>query len=983
MCPPRAAFGSDAAVLPLDGSWRFRLVPRADAGTPGFEEIDFDDAGWDSLPVPSHWQLHGHGAPAYTNVRYPFPVDPPHVPDENPTGEYRRAFDLPADWPAGPAVVRFDGVDSCYRVWLNGTELGHAKGSRLPAEFAVGPLLRPGRNVLAVRVHQWSAGSYLEDQDMWWLSGIFRPVRLLSRPAGGLDDLHVHADFDHVTGRGTLRIDTPVPARLTVPELGLFDVDAAGPHVLDGVEPWSAEQPRLYAAEVATDAERAGVRVGFRTVALTDGRWTVNGTPITLHGVNRHEWDPDTGRAVPEPVMRQDLLLMKQHNVNAVRTSHYPPAPAFLDLCDELGMWVMDECDLETHGFTEIGWRGNPSDDPRWAPALLDRARRMVERDKNHPSVISWSLGNEAGTGRNLAAMAEWIRDRDPRRMIHYEGDRDSAYTDCYSRMYASPDEVDAIGRGAEPSTKDPSADAHRRALPFILCEYAHAMGNGPGGLTDYQELYDRYPRCQGGFVWEWIDHGIRRPRPDGAGDFFAYGGDFGEPLHDANFVVDGLVFPDRTPSPGLIEFKKVVEPVRITIDPQAGTVTVVNRYDIRDTSHLRFEWRWESAAGGSADGDLPVPVVDAGRRVTVPLPGLPLPGLPLPDLAAAAGEAWLTVRAVLAGDQPWAAAGHEVAWGQAAVPAAVPAPVDPTPAHPPAAPAPRTGRPAPHTVRDDLIGLGAGRFDPRTGLLVDLGGLPVTGPRLDLWRAPTDNDAPPRDVRHAAAREWRAIGLHRLQHRVVDVGGDGDAFVVRTRVAPAASDLGVRTTYRWTADGDRLVLAVRTEPEGGWTGVLPRVGLRMTAPAALDVVEWFGGGPGEAYADSRQAARIGRHRRRVDELQTPYVYPQENGNRTAVRWARITAPDGTGLGIDGEPTFELTVRRWTTEDLDAARHPYDLRPGDRVVVNVDLGQNGLGSASCGPGVLPAYELPADRGYSFTVAFRSLPPPGEAVGSTG
>jgi beta-galactosidase len=958
LCPPRANLASDAAALPLDGSWRFRLAPTADAVTSGFAEPGFDDGEWDRLPVPAHWQLHGYGAPAYTNVRYPFPVDPPYVPDENPTGEYRREFELPAGWPAGPAVVRFEGVDSCAKVWLNGRELGHTKGSRLPAEFAVGALLRPGRNVLAVRVHQWSAGSYLEDQDMWWLSGIFRSVRLLARPTGGLGDVFVHAGYDHVTGRGTLRVDTGVPALLTVPELGLAGVDAAGPHVLAGVEPWSAERPRLYRAELATGAERATVRIGFRTVALADGRWTVNGVPILLRGVNRHEWDPGSGRAVPLPVMRQDLLLMKQHNLNAVRTSHYPPDPAFLDLCDELGMWVVDECDLETHGFSVVGWRGNPSDDERWAPAILDRAHRMVERDKNHPSVIAWSLGNEAGTGRNLAAMAAWIRERDPDRLIHYEGDRDSGYTDCYSRMYAAPDEVAQIGAGQEPPTRDPAADAHRRGLPFILCEYAHAMGNGPGGLSEYQELFETYPRCQGGFVWEWIDHGVRRPRPDGSGDYFAYGGDFGEPLHDANFIADGLVFPDRTPSPGLVELKKVVEPVRITADPGAATVTVANRYDVRDTSHLSFEWSVEEQGNPVAGGPVDVPGVAAGAEVTAPLP-------PLPDGGA---DRWLTVRAVLAVDQPWARAGHEVAWAQAALPS----------------PGARLGAPSGGGARADAVPgrsdprggpvqVGPGRFDPRTGLLVGLGDLPLSGPRLDLWRAPTDNDAPPRDVRDAVARDWRRIGLDRLRHRLVDAGRDGDAYVVRTRVAPAATDLAVLVTYRWNVRGNGIMLRVATEPVGAWSGVLPRVGLRLAGPAALELVEWFGRGPGEAYPDSRRSARVGRWTRRIDELQTPYVFPQENGNRTGVRWARITTADGAGLRVDGEPTVELTVRRWTSEDLDAARHPYELRPRDQVFVNLDLAQNGLGSASCGPGVLPPYQLPADRPYTFALTLSPLP----------
>ena len=562
--------------------------------------------------MPSHWQLHGYGAPAYTNVVYPFPVEAPHVPDENPTGDYLRRFDVPGEWAGTDVVLRFEGVDSSLRAWLNGVELGVSMGSRLPAEFDVGPHLRAGEeNVLAVRVQQWSEGSYLEDQDMWWMSGIFRSVTLLARPVGALDDVFVHAGYDHTTGRGTLRVDTDVPARVTVPELGI-DV-ASGESVELPVEPWSAELPRLYDAEVASAGERVRLRIGFRTVVVEDGLLKVNGRRILFRGVNRHEFDPDHGRAVPEEVMRRDVLLMKEHNINAVRTAHYPPHPRFLELCDELGLYVIDECDLETHGFFVLGWRGNPSDDPRWEEAMVDRMRRTVERDKNHASIVVWSLGNESGSGSNLSAMAAWARGRDPSRPLHYEHDWSCRDVDVYSRMYAPHEEVDAIGRGEEEPLEDAALDARRRGLPFILCEYAHAMGNGPGGLWEYQELFERYPRCQGGFVWEWIDHGLRQRLPDGT-ERFAYGGDFGEPLHDGPFVADGLLFPDRTPSPGLIEFKKVIEPVRITGEASAGRLSVANLHAFRDLSHLdvlvgaggggRGRRRWRARGGGSGGRD-------------------------------------------------------------------------------------------------------------------------------------------------------------------------------------------------------------------------------------------------------------------------------------------------------------------------------------------------------------------------------------------
>jgi beta-galactosidase len=929
---PRAALRSDAPRVDLNGAWRFRWAPTAATPTVGFEAVSFDDADWPTIPVPGHWQFHGYGAPAYTNVPYPFPVDPPFVPDENPTGEYRRIFGLDPTWPAGPAALRFDGVDSAFTAFCNGVELGRSTGSRLPVEFDVGHLLQPGRNVVAARVHQWSPGSYLEDQDMWWLSGIFRDVVLIARPDPGLDDLFVHADYDASTGAGTLRVDSDVPAQVGCAELGL-DGTTGTEYRLAQVEPWTAETPRLYDVTVATSAEKVQLRVGFRRVTTEGGVLAVNGALIRLDGVNRHEWHPDRGRVMDLATMRTDVELMKRHNVNAVRTSHYPPHPAFLDLCDEYGLWVVLENDLETHGFELNGWRDNPSDDPRWRAAYLDRIQRTVERDKNHPSVIMWSLGNESGRGQNLATMAEWVHQRDPDRPVHYEGDPDSRYVDVYSRMYAAHDEVAAIGQGAEPGTPDPALDAHRRGLPFMLCEYGHAMGNGPGGLAEYEQLFDAHPRLAGGFIWEWLDHGVRQRTADGA-EFFAFGGDFGEPLHDGNFVIDGLVFPDRIPSPGLVEYAKVIEPVRLTTGD--SVVLVENRHNFVDTSFLRFAWTMESDGVATASGVIDVPPVKPGDSATVPV------SVPEPHDGA---EAWFTVRAQLATGCGWAPSGHEVGWGQGQL---APAPL----LHPAQLAPPADG------------------FDAN-GVLRRVGTLAVTGPRLDVWRATTDND---RGLFGPLDPKWRKAGLHRMSHRTVNQERSDTAFVLRTRVAAAASDAGLAVTYRWSAEEHgALRLAVEVDPDGEWDVVLPRLGLLMELPADITHVEWFGGGPGEAYADSRLAARIGRYRRSVEDMQTPYVYPQENGNRIEVRWARLTRADGSGLLIQGEPTFGFAVRRWTSADLDAARHTTDLVPRDRVYLNLDLAQNGLGSASCGPGVLPKYQLHA-RPASFAVRLSELPP---------
>ncbi|WP_339132200.1 glycoside hydrolase family 2 TIM barrel-domain containing protein [Streptomyces sp. f51] len=931
---PRAWYAaSDARSLSLNGGWDFRLSPTADAEDDSFAAEGYEPVGWAEVRVPGHWVLQGHGSPAYTNHLYPFPVDPPRVPTENPTGDHLRRFALPADWPAdGGTLLRFDGVESCARVWLNGTDLGDFKGSRLPHEFAVGHLLRPGGNVLAVRVHQWSAGSYLEDQDQWWLPGIFRDVTLLHRPPGSVLDFFVHASYDHRRGLGTLRVDSDVDGRVLVPAL---DIDVAtGTPVTVPVLPWTAETPRLYDGELVTGGERVPLRIGFRTVELADGLIKVNGTAVLFKGVNRHEWHPGKGRALDPETMLADVLLMKRHNINAVRTSHYPPHPAFLDLCDVHGLWVVDECDLETHGFAAQDWRDNPVDDDRWTPALLDRAARMVERDKNHPSVILWSLGNEAGTGRGLTAMAEWIRARDGSRLLHYEGDHGCRDTDVYSRMYTDHAEVERIGR------RQDGGGLKRRQLPFILCEYGHAMGNGPGGLADYQRLFASYERLQGGFVWEWIDHGIADERHG-----FAYGGDFGEELHDGNFVCDGLLFPDRTPSPGLVEYKKVIEPVRIDGSGPDGTVRVTNGYDFADLSRLAFAWTYQVDGESVASGPLVVPALAPGESADVELPAPPVD-------PRGAGALW-TVRASTAEATAWAERGHVVAWAQ--LPAAEPVP----PAFVPSAAPVLSGR---------AITLGPGTFDARTGALLAVGGTGITGPRLDVWRAPTDNDDGAHwqpDARHGPL--WRALGLHRMRHRLDAVEPGGNSLTVRTRVAPAAREVGLRTVYHWTSDGTRLRLTVSVAPEGRWTLPLPRLGVRLGLAGSADRVRWLGGGPGEGYPDTKSACMDGLWESTVDALQTPYVRPQENGARPDVRRAEIG-----GLRIEGDPAFWFTARRWTTEQLDAAAHRTDLRPGDTVWVNLDHGQQGIGSQSCGPGALPRYQLRATPA-EFSFVFSEIP----------
>ncbi|WP_375388195.1 glycoside hydrolase family 2 TIM barrel-domain containing protein [uncultured Amnibacterium sp.] len=935
--PPRARFATDASVQSLNGEWAFRASASPATAPDDLADAGLDDSAWERIPVPSSWPMQGHGAPAYTNTRFPFPIDPPHVPDDNPVGDHRVAFDWASD--DTRAVLRLDGVDATAEVWLNGERLGSTAGSRLVHEFDVTASLRTGANVLAVRVVQWAATSYLEDQDMWWLPGIFRDVTVQAAPAGGVQDVVVQAAFED--GAGVLTVDAVTRdgavATVDVPSLGLTGLATGVAHRLPDVPAWTAETPHLVDVEVATTSERAALRVGFRSITVEDAQLKVNGRRIRIRGVNRHEHHPDLGRVVPAEVVRAELLLMKQHNINAIRTSHYPPHPDLPGLADELGFWLVAECDLETHGFVHVDWRDNPSDDAAWEPAYLDRMRRTVARDRNHPSVIIWSLGNEAGTGANLEAASKLAKSLDPERPIHYEGDWSSTYVDVYSRMYAHQDEVDAIGRQAEEPLDDAAADAHRRALPFLQCEYVHAMGNGPGGMSEYEASFRSYPRTQGGFVWEWLEHGIRRTTDDGR-EFFAYGGDFGEEIHDGNFVADGLVDADRRPRPGLLDYKKVVEPVWMTVDGER--LTVVNGYDFTGLDHLALLW-----TRGSASGALDLPAVAPGSSAEVRLP------------AEALGDGVLTVRAVLAADTEWAQAGHEVAWVQGGALAA---------------PAPAGDR-APE-AEGEVLRLGPAAFDAATGRLRSLGDTAVDGPALALWRAPTDNDRgvaefAPGGVSDADA--WALAGLDRLHTRVVAVRASGDALEVETVVATAAADHRVRMLERWTSDGSALRLDLTLTPEGAWPSGWARAGLELELPWAPDAIAWDGYGPGQRYPDTGQSQRLGTWA--VDGavgLHTDYVKPQENGSRSGVTRVAVST-GGRGFSVEGDG-FAFTASPWTSAELAAAAHPTDLRPaGERTRLVLDLAEHGIGTASCGPGVLPQYRLAA-REVTGTLVFRVL-----------
>ena len=935
--PPRAHLTSDAPRLDLCGEWDFELT-MGESRRSG------------RMPVPSHWVLVGDGAwgrPAYTNVQYPFPVDPPYVPDLNPTGVYRRDFTLPDSWtgPSDRVVLRLLGAESEAHVVVNNVSVGMTRGSRLTREFDVTGVVREGANSVEITVRQWSPGSYLEDQDQWWLPGLFREVELLLRPGGGIEDVWLDADYDPETGQGSLRVEVVAPGsavQVSIPELGVeatLEPDAGALTVDAGaVEPWSAESPRLYDATVATASETVTVRVGFRRSQIVDGTWLVNGRPLTMFGVNRHEVHRTRGRVFDEEWVRADLALMKSYNVNTIRTSHYPPHPRVLDLCDEIGLYVMLENDYESHGFEVDGWANSPSTDPRWRDALLDRMQRTVERDKNHACVIAWSLGNEAYTGDNLAAMAAWTRHRDPSRPIHYEGDHEAAYTDVYSRMYPKVAEVAMVLDGSGPvavpthaAARVSAEDAARiRTQPYFLCEYAHAMGTGPGGISGYVDAM-RHPRHAGGCVWEWRDHALDRLLPDGSIGL-GYGGDFGEAVHDGTFVCDGLVSADSEPSAGLVAWANAVAPV-VAVPDASGEIVVTS--DLRHATASGLVVAWSAGVRGDVHGEVAVSDVAPGESVVV------RPEAGAPDVltawvldAAVRGIAARSPRAIAADGTPLPpAVGENDELGRRVVSVRqyvreVPAALKPV---------------------AELPG------SDRSRTLTLLQGL-----RPTLFRAPTDNDR----GRPSDADLWAAARLKLLEHRLVE---DRDGHRVWVSGVPSRQRR-LTTTLDWAPGGIGLAVTASFTFSGDWPD-LPRIGLTVPLPTSVwdsANVTWTGLGPTENYPDMAEGAWLGTFTAGIGELWGQQIRPQESGHRGRTRDLMLDSGNGRLRVRADDPGLGVSLCRWSPQQLDAAAHVDELPVSDVWWLTLDAAHAGIGTASCGPATDPRYAVhPVDTRLVF------------------
>ncbi|MBN1466787.1 DUF4981 domain-containing protein [candidate division KSB1 bacterium] len=975
-----AAQRSDRYQL-LNGDWKFKFLAKP-ADAPDFYKSDYADADWDLLAVPSNWQMKGYGQPIYTNITHPFPADPPKVPhDANETGLYRREFELPAGWHGREIFLHFAGVQSAMTVWVNGEKVGYSQDSMLPAEFNITSYVKQGRNVLAVQVIRWSDGSYLEDQDFWRLSGIYRDVYLVARPHVYLRDFQIITDLDQHYENATLTIEFSVMnASVKAVKDHAIAIRLAG-HGLDVTEnvkvpeidarkegyltfsrqiaapkKWSAEIPDLYTITFALhDADGSALevvsqKIGFRKVELVNGQVLVNGKAPSFKGVNRHEIQPDAGRTVSEATMIKDIVLMKQHNINAVRTSHYPNQTRWYELCDEYGLYVIDEANIESHEL----WANRRiylDEKPEWQRAFVTRGTAMVERDKNHASIIMWSMGNETGYGTAFDVMYREMKALDPTRPIHYES-RTPAYIadlskyDIISTMYPT------LAHIIELTEKDPTR-------PVVICEYAHSMGNSTGNLKKYWDLFESHPRLQGAFIWDFVDQGLAKKSDDGR-DYFAYGGDYGDVPNDLNFCINGVVNPDRRPQPAMQECKKIFQFVKVSaIDLHAGVIAVENKYNFAALDFLQLEWQLVTPFATVKSGtikDLGVPPGESRVFVIGPF-----------DEPLTPDDHYLNVSLKLKSDQAWAEQGYEVAWEQFVFPVRTKMKKEATAGQVTA----KTSGHMLYVTAADVVAA----FDKKSGAFssLQLGGVELLerGARVNLWRAPTDNDDG--GANNSFGARWRRDGLDALTFsaRQVDVAENGAMvkIVVRGSLAAKAGDIDVTTSYVVCSDGKIHVQNSIAVPDAIKT--LPRVGTEWLLKNEFDQVTWYGRGPHENYIDRKEGARFGVYASALHDLYFPYVKPQENGNRCDVRWMTIANSDNVGLLVIGEPSFEFSATHYSLQNLTQAKHTIDVEEAPYTALNIDYQQAGLGGDdSWNPRTHQEYQL---RSGSYEFGYTIMP----------
>ena len=956
----------------LSGKWTFNYFDHPEKVPAEFYHKPM--AEWGDITVPGMWQMEGHGKLQYTDEGYPFPIDVPFVPTNNPTGAYQRQFSLPQEWLQRQIIIKFDGVETYFEVYVNGHYVGFSKGSRLSAEFDLSPYVQAGDNLLSVRVMQWADSTYIEDQDMWWMAGIFRDVYLIGQPQVHLHDLTVVTEFDENYCDAELQISCELHNNATTPATDLrlhaqlFDGDkciaeqqnthslqndSACQFVLPVKQPkqWNAEHPNLYLLLLTLRDSNGEIievvpqQVGFRDIKVRDGLFYVNGRYLKLHGVNRHDHDHKKGRAVDMARVERDIILMKQHNINSVRTAHYPNDPRFYALCDQYGLFVMAETDLESHGFANVGNISRITDDPAWELAYVERIERHVMAQKNHPSIIMWSLGNESGYGCNIRAMAARCKELDPTRLVHYEEDRDAEVVDVISTMYSRVSMMNAFGEYPHPK-------------PRIICEYAHAMGNGPGGLAEYQAVFNQHKSLQGHYVWEWCDHGLL-VHDDQGRERYQYGGDYGDFPNNYNFCMDGLIYPDQRPGPGLREYKQVLCPVNIRQTEHDDVLLVENRYWYSTLGDIEFQVAYQVDGKTIAQQTLALPHLLPGEAETLRLTPPQLP----------AGEVFINVEIVKRSATSYSEAMHTLGHFQILRQQAQSR--EPLPLK-------KSGSLRNETQGHQQVISGKDfslTFCRLSGELVSwlVEGEEIVGraPHLTFFKPTIDN--------HKQEFEglWQPYHMHLMQHNFRAMRhfsqGEDEIIEIDSVIAPPVFDFGMRCTYRWriTPTG-HVTLDLSGAPYGNYQAIIPKIGLDFGISKRFKQVEYYGRGPGENYGDSCQSNLIGHYRQPVESLFENYPYPQDNGNRQQVRWLSVEDEKGNGIFIQPRKPINFSLWPYSAEMLQQAQHINELETCDYLTLNLDDQILGLGSNSWGSEVLDSFRVylkPFEYGFTM-VPFR-------------
>jgi len=971
----------------LNGVWKFHLSKNPASRPVDFYKPSFDVAGWSDIKVPGNWERQGFDTAIYVNTKYPFwqiageKPNPPVIPDEyNPVGSYRRVFTVPESWNGREIVIHFGAVKSAFYIYVNGEKVGYSQGSKTPAEFDITKYVKPGENILALEVYRWSVGSYLECQDFWRISGIERDVYLLSRPKVKIRDFFVVAGLDENYKNGKFSLDVEVE-NISGEKRGPFTVEVAVSGLdknekvfnakaeIEAVDEkgiinfkadvenplkWSAEQPNLYRMMIVLKdkkgnvIEALGQNIGFRTTEIKNGQFLVNGKPVLVKGVNRHEHDPVTGHYISRELMLKDIQLMKEFNINTVRTCHYPDDPEFYVLCDKYGLYVIDEANIESHG---MGYgKASLAKHKEWGPMHLDRTIRMVERDKNHACIVTWSMGNEAGDGVNFEADYKWIKGRDKTRPVQYERAGLSDHTDIYCPMYMR---VAATVKYAQSNPE----------RPLIQCEYAHAMGNSCGGLQDYWIAIEQYPALQGGCIWDWVDQGFRETDDKGR-MYYTYGGDYGENMpSDNSFCLNGLINPDRKPNPQLYEVKKVYQNMGITADDlQAGKFTLKNKFFFTNLNEFDIHWKIKDAEGVVAHGVISSPDVapQSGKSISIDIPQLKAPK---------AGQEYVLQFSMTAKRRMGLVkAGHEQAWEEFVLP------VDPEPYKVVSNDGEITieEKNGMQVVTGDDFNF---RIDLSTGIISSYlyGGMEIMkqGPRLNFFRPPTENDIRDRN----GYRRWESADLQNVRQTVkkfeVIKQQDGSLVVVYPlRLESSKVKFKGYLQYQIFADGTFTVTAEVNIPKS--IGAVAKVGLQSKLPRSFDELCWYGLGGVSTYPDRKSGGKFGFYSSTAFDLYNhALVIPQDNSNQSDVRWASATSIEGVGFMFRGEKPINFSAYPYDDADITVARHLNELNEADFVTVNCDALITGLGTATCGPGILPQYVAHTGK-HKFSITYRPV-----------